>query len=422
MSCCQCLHEMRLNAIGHWMLESFELSAAMEEIDPPMTKTEQLEQHNELLKRLDIWFERLEVSIRQVQAQPFFGAHFHSQRPSKSSKQSGNEKDSKESRIELARNSLATEQAVHNSRSTKRQDSYSMAVIKSTHMTESVKRLWSEAGSGGSLQTHRQVPSTCAKIWMECQQYSAAIVHSHAAGIFFGIAILSNSVFLGIQLEWRAQHRYGDGDSSWIFPILHTIYATLFTVEVLLRFIADGIWSYLLSREWMWNWLDVFVVVSSWTELILEFVNPTGSTSNLSGIERRVATPRSLLHEALKAVKTSAPVSHTLRHLQQQPSVGESAESGPAPACLEGDSRCSRLQGPSGSILGDQLPSSSVSAPLWLHTSLSLSFSFSFFLFLVRNFFPPSFPLLLTQSVSLSLSLSRSLCVSASSSLLSVTL
>ena len=51
---------------------------------------------------------------------------------------------------------------------------------------------------------------------------------------------------------------------------LHAVYATLFTLELGLRLLAEGFnycaWH---SVDWAWNWVDGFVVLSSWVELII---------------------------------------------------------------------------------------------------------------------------------------------------------
>ena len=46
------------------------------------------------------------------------------------------------------------------------------------------------------------------------------------------------------------------------------IYAVVFLVEVLLRLVASGIVQYFCAPGWGWNWLDVFVVTSTWIELL----------------------------------------------------------------------------------------------------------------------------------------------------------
>ena len=58
------------------------------------------------------------------------------------------------------------------------------------------------------------------------------------------------------------------------------IYAVLFTVEVLLRVLSSGCLAYLWNTsDWAWNCLDLFVVTSSWLELLLQSVAGGSSMS-----------------------------------------------------------------------------------------------------------------------------------------------
>lgn len=61
---------------------------------------------------------------------------------------------------------------------------------------------------------------------------------------------------------------------------LNVVYAVLFTMEVMLRLLGSGcsmfIWS---SHDWAWNCLDLFVVVSSWVELLLHSLEGNSSIS-----------------------------------------------------------------------------------------------------------------------------------------------
>ena len=60
---------------------------------------------------------------------------------------------------------------------------------------------------------------------------------------------------------------------------MHAAFAVLFTLELALRLVAESFshcaWQ---SADWAWNWLDGFVVLSSWVELIISFFEPAGSS------------------------------------------------------------------------------------------------------------------------------------------------
>ena len=95
---------------------------------------------------------------------------------------------------------------------------------------------------------------------------------SHVSNAFFALVVLSNSMYLGVQLEYHAVVK--DSSADAIFLYIHLVYAVLFTIEVGLRLLADGFFTYFCSAEWAWNILDVFIVSSSWIELIIDVLTP----------------------------------------------------------------------------------------------------------------------------------------------------
>ncbi|CAJ1329781.1 unnamed protein product, partial [Effrenium voratum] len=126
--------------------------------------------------------------------------------------------------------------------------------------------------------------SSILDCWRLCRRKAELIVNSQCAGAFFAMVILTNSVYLGVHLEWSAVHRSADHPANSIFKTLHVIYAVLFTLEALLQFVASGFSGYICGSSWMWNWLDIFIVTSSWVELAVDLANPEeltrGSNSN----------------------------------------------------------------------------------------------------------------------------------------------
>lgn len=56
-------------------------------------------------------------------------------------------------------------------------------------------------------------------------------------------------------------------------------YAVVFLVEVWLRLFASGIRRYFCAPGWSWNWLDVFVVTSTWIEMIFHLFDPCNCSS-----------------------------------------------------------------------------------------------------------------------------------------------
>jgi len=115
-----------------------------------------------------------------------------------------------------------------------------------------------------------------------CQHYARAIVGSKTCTFLFGFAVLTNSLLLGIHLEWQAVTRDFSAGIEF-FTTLHTMHSLLFTLEVCLRLTADGCRKYVWeSSDWAWNWLDIFVVMSSWVELASELLNNGHSSTSTS--------------------------------------------------------------------------------------------------------------------------------------------
>mmetsp|Transcript_69353 Transcript_69353/g.162352 ORF Transcript_69353/g.162352 Transcript_69353/m.162352 type:complete len:239 (+) Transcript_69353:95-811(+) len=69
-------------------------------------------------------------------------------------------------------------------------------------------------------------------------------VHSWGFEAFFAVVIVSNTVVLGVQTAWMAEH-FVHGVPA-VFTVLQVTYASLFFVEVVLRLWADGITTFFL--------------------------------------------------------------------------------------------------------------------------------------------------------------------------------
>ena len=110
--------------------------------------------------------------------------------------------------------------------------------------------------------------------WRHFRKWTKSLMESTGANAFFALLILSNSVFLGVQLEMQTASQ-DVGIQLTLFTALNVTYAILFSLEVALRLLAWGPGSYLwLSEDVAWNYLDIFVVFASWIELIIFFLTP----------------------------------------------------------------------------------------------------------------------------------------------------
>lgn len=117
-----------------------------------------------------------------------------------------------------------------------------------------------------AVELDTRVPATC-------QRWADRCLKTQTAHIFFGLVVVSNSFYLGVQLEFYANTKDYSSLSD-VFMSLHIVYAVLFTFEVCLHLAAEGVINYFWCEDWAWNWLDTFVVTSSWIELIIDLLSP----------------------------------------------------------------------------------------------------------------------------------------------------
>ncbi|CAK9016252.1 Sodium channel protein (Na(+) channel), partial [Durusdinium trenchii] len=153
-----------------------------------------------------------------------------------------------------------------------RMDSYALAEIADRNVTDAFDRIVNQAfrGSGGLSARPR-----CQKV----QQKVAMIMDSGAANTFFTLLILTNSIYLGVHLEITAQNF--ELSQNPVFFQIHLIYAIMFTIEALLRMVGAGtFFRYIWGPNWHWNILDLFVVISSWVEMAVEFASGEARSTN----------------------------------------------------------------------------------------------------------------------------------------------
>ena len=109
------------------------------------------------------------------------------------------------------------------------------------------------------------------------QRWCSRIVGSLFCEFFFAFVILTNSIYLGVQLEVTAAQGQNAVHKEIAFAVLNIFYAVIFLLEVCLRLTAFGPRAYFFASSWAWNWLDVFVVTSTWVELLVGLWEVEGS-------------------------------------------------------------------------------------------------------------------------------------------------
>ena len=127
-------------------------------------------------------------------------------------------------------------------------------------------------GSGGLRGAPRA--SLTLGWWNKFRLQVANAMNSEKATAFWTFLILTNSIFLGIHLQWSSTARESTPNDT--FDVIHLVYAVLFTLEVGLRIIAFGPREYVCNKDWKWNWLDSFVVITAWIEFVADKVAAGG--------------------------------------------------------------------------------------------------------------------------------------------------
>ncbi|CAE7869255.1 CATSPER1 [Symbiodinium microadriaticum] len=95
----------------------------------------------------------------------------------------------------------------------------------------------------------------------------ARIVKSWLFEAFFALVILSNSVFIAVQVEATARDPGINQDVGYF--VVGSIYTFLFTTELVLRVLVFGL-TVFVGPDWAWLLLDLLVVSSSLFEFVLE--------------------------------------------------------------------------------------------------------------------------------------------------------
>ena len=93
------------------------------------------------------------------------------------------------------------------------------------------------------------------------------LVKHPAFDLFFTIVVITNSIFLGIELQLQVSEPTKEYEAVQVVQYLYT---ALFTVELFLRFCADR--RLFCGEEWTWAWLDLFIVLFSLWEAAVDLV------------------------------------------------------------------------------------------------------------------------------------------------------
>eukprot|EP00435_Cladocopium_sp_Y103_P034293 s1325_g8.t2 len=84
---------------------------------------------------------------------------------------------------------------------------------------------------------------------------------------FFAVCIISNAVFLGVEVEYYVQH---PGPSPIWGEVIGQVYNFLFLVELILRLVGLGPTLFFKGESWAWNCMDLLIVGSAIFETLVQ--------------------------------------------------------------------------------------------------------------------------------------------------------
>ena len=161
---------------------------------------------------------------------------------------------------------------------------YEQAHKVSVMHRERQSRLSMESAPSQVAVTSQAFRSTKLEACRPCCKLLARIISSGGFEAFFAVVIATNSLFIGITIEWEARERSFTLPSSLF--LIQIIYTFLFLSEVCVKLVVFGARHFFCSVSWAWNWFDLAIVISAVFEVLVEIVahDPqlsAGSSSNL---------------------------------------------------------------------------------------------------------------------------------------------
>ena len=93
------------------------------------------------------------------------------------------------------------------------------------------------------------------------------LVKHPAFDLFFTLIVITNSLFIGIELQVSVDNPEETPPPTIQFMLY--LYTFLFLLELVLRTAAGGL-KYLFGEDWTWAWLDVFIVTTSLWEVTIQ--------------------------------------------------------------------------------------------------------------------------------------------------------
>jgi len=158
------------------------------------------------------------------------------------------------------------------SRSLGRSKSYESALKEESRLQYGWANIFSDLDV--TAGTRSKIRAGCANL----QRVAARMVGSTWFNLVFAVVIITNSLYLGAQVEINARY-----EGIFIHPVLlamHVVYMGLFSVEIFIRCAAVGPVAYVCGSGWAWHWLDMVAVISSWVEMAVSLLDKSGQFSS----------------------------------------------------------------------------------------------------------------------------------------------
>lgn len=97
------------------------------------------------------------------------------------------------------------------------------------------------------------------------------VVGSKAFELVFATLILTNSLLIAAEVQWRATH-LGE-EMPFAFDVVGHVYSAAFCVELVMRILASPkLKTFFCGPDWFWAWMDLVVVTTSVFEIFLDVI------------------------------------------------------------------------------------------------------------------------------------------------------
>lgn len=226
-------------------------------------------QHREVMRRLDYQDNVLRQALVHLQTVPvpYPGmpvAKFMSTSSAPSTRSSAMSPRSKNSSVDVRRPSVTS----NNSFTPPAPKLFSTFTQFNLALKDNAESVHAERSRRMFASTRQETSLRSSPLRESCDAACRRIVDSSAFDIFFALVVFTNSVFIGVEVQVGLG---GDDQRPLAMQIIQYTYTGLFTLELLLRSIVGG-WNYYCGQEWMWTWLDLFIVLSSLWEVIIDII------------------------------------------------------------------------------------------------------------------------------------------------------